>query len=707
MSFYMRILNRTEKNRRFLFLAAVFAVCTAAMLTVLMMPQKQVVCKGEADFKQFGLQSGKAVDLCGEWEFFEQKFIATELDEEQVFGKFVRVPSYMPRKNAGMFNWGSYRVKLKNCPPQFDVSVSLKGMPAAYRIYLNGKCIEKSGVVSSNPDALKVSRDTSIRTTITLQSSECDLIIETAGYLLPGLSFTPRIQEESVWSEQYDRYHTWMILLLGMHMLFLCSYLLQLKITPDSGYSRSVFLVLFLLAIRMIYSDAAFSAVIGGTLKYYDLILFSVCVMESLVWEFLLKNGYKKDRQKKDFGIREGILITGVIVMSLAAFEGILSWKLTMDVGVWLVLLIRFAGYRKKEEISGEDMIWEIGILLLYTGIVLSDFAHIGMLPYSGGIFMLVGVIAFDLSVNVIDRWRMNKIQQRALEAAKIEQKLQEARLELALHQIKPHFLQNALMSIKVLCRTRPKEAEQAVYDFAVFLRGNMNALESAEMILFREECKTIERYLHIEKMRFGERLQVQWDLQEEKFQIPPLTIQPLVENAVCHGICQKMEGGTVQIRSFRKNGEIDEMQLEIHTFGRFDLFLNGHAIDFSSRKAKELLALLVARRGGIVEMEFAVDLLWEEEPFSEQVKGRFRKAVMNLKNTLRDHGLLWMLHSERGRMYLETKGVSCDYYELMEGQIHAAEKFSDEFMAQYSWSEAFLPVLERQAGIVMSNYSN
>ena len=59
-------------------------------------------------------------------------------------------------------------------------------------------------------------------------------------------------------------------------------------------------------------------------------------------------------------------------------------------------------------------------------------------------------------------------------------------------------------MSIKVLCRTRPKEAEQAVYDFAVFLRGNMNALESAEMILFREECKTIERYLHIEKMRFG-----------------------------------------------------------------------------------------------------------------------------------------------------------------------------------------------------------
>ena len=59
-------------------------------------------------------------------------------------------------------------------------------------------------------------------------------------------------------------------------------------------------------------------------------------------------------------------------------------------------------------------------------------------------------------------------------------------------------------MSIKVLCRTRPKEAEQAVYDFAVFLRGNMNALESArDDSVSGKNVKTIERYLHIEKMRF------------------------------------------------------------------------------------------------------------------------------------------------------------------------------------------------------------
>ena len=63
MSFYMQILNKTEKNRGFFFLSVLFAVCSAAMLILFVMPQKQVVFHGEADFKQFGLQSGKAVDL--------------------------------------------------------------------------------------------------------------------------------------------------------------------------------------------------------------------------------------------------------------------------------------------------------------------------------------------------------------------------------------------------------------------------------------------------------------------------------------------------------------------------------------------------------------------------------------------------------------------------------------------------------------------
>lgn len=147
-----------------------------------------------------------------------------------------------------------------------------------------------------------------------------------------------------------------------------------------------------------------------------------------------------------------------------------------------------------------------------------------------------------------------------------------------------------------------------------------------------------------------------------------------------------------------RALGAGGETLIEFRTFGRFDLFLNGCAVDFCSRKAKELLALLVAQKGGMVNMELAIEVLWEEVPFDEKVKGKFRKAVMHLRNTLKENGLLWMLRQERGRLCLVQRGVSCDYFRLLNGDTEAARQFQGEFMAQYSWSELFLPMLERQA---------
>lgn len=140
---------------------------------------------------------------------------------------------------------------------------------------------------------------------------------------------------------------------------------------------------------------------------------------------------------------------------------------------------------------------------------------------------------------------------------------------------------------------------------------------------------------------------------------------------------------------------------VEFRTFGRFDLFLNGSPVNFTSKKAKELLALLVARKGGTVEMESGIEALWENEPFGERAKGRFRKAVMNLRNTLREHGVLWILHGARGKLWLEVNGITCDYFRLLDGDEEAARQFQGEFMSEYSWSELYIPSLERQARAV------
>lgn len=138
--------------------------------------------------------------------------------------------------------------------------------------------------------------------------------------------------------------------------------------------------------------------------------------------------------------------------------------------------------------------------------------------------------------------------------------------------------------------------------------------------------------------------------------------------------------------------------RVEFRTFGRFDLFLNGQVVDFKSRKAKELLALLVLYKGGTVEMELAIETLWENQPFDDKVKVKFRKTCMSLRESLRARGLLWLLQSRRGRLHLECAGVDCDYFRLLDGDRSAARQFRGALMSEYSWTEPYLPALEAQA---------
>ncbi len=131
------------------------------------------------------------------------------------------------------------------------------------------------------------------------------------------------------------------------------------------------------------------------------------------------------------------------------------------------------------------------------------------------------------------------------------EQEAEKLKVDLMLSQIQPHFLYNSLGTIQALCRSDPEKAEQAVGEFAQFLRHNMQSIESDRPILFFQELKHAQNYLALQKLRFGDDLNIVYDLGCEAFSLPTLTLQPLVENAVTHGIRRTETGrGTVTIRS-------------------------------------------------------------------------------------------------------------------------------------------------------------
>lgn len=137
-----------------------------------------------------------------------------------------------------------------------------------------------------------------------------------------------------------------------------------------------------------------------------------------------------------------------------------------------------------------------------------------------------------------------NEFDQLAADAALAEQ-----RIQLMLSQIKPHFLFNALGSIEALCERDPQAARQATRKFSKYLRGNMNSLTDSSLIPFETELQHTQLYLELEQLRFKDALRVEYDIQAREFLIPPLTLEPIVENAVKHGVRMNPDGrGTVTV---------------------------------------------------------------------------------------------------------------------------------------------------------------
>ena len=136
------------------------------------------------------------------------------------------------------------------------------------------------------------------------------------------------------------------------------------------------------------------------------------------------------------------------------------------------------------------------------------------------------------------------------LKYAQQELELQNARAALVLSQIQPHFLFNSIAAVMDLCDTDPREAKAALQELSDYLHFKITAMSSSYMVSFAEDLEFLQNYLKLEKRRFGDRLTVEYDVRSTGFDIPLLTLQPLVENAIRHGISKRPAGGTIRVSS-------------------------------------------------------------------------------------------------------------------------------------------------------------
>lgn len=197
-----------------------------------------------------------------------------------------------------------------------------------------------------------------------------------------------------------------------------------------------------------------------------------------------------------------------------------------------------------------------IGAAILLLGAE-TDFLATALGWWQGGmisryIFLALFVAALVLAWQIIPQniKAARKAEEMEAEQKQIRAQLQENRIAIMISQIQPHFIYNTLGTIQYLCKENPEQAAELVQNFSLYLRGNFSELDNTTPIRFAQELEHVRCYTEIEQVRFPD-MTVTYDIQTEAFLLPALTVQPMVENAIKHGLMGLEAGGTVTITAY------------------------------------------------------------------------------------------------------------------------------------------------------------
>ena len=259
-------------------------------------------------------------------------------------------------------------------------------------------------------------------------------------------------------------------------------------------------------------------------------------------------------------GISIGIYFVLPVLTDVYFYDTWLPWVITQSVAnvvLFGCLIKEYIASSKKERLVHMGMallvlafeadavataigLWEGGAISKYVFVVL----------FIAALFVVLRLIPGN--INAATKAKELELQRSRLEAEKnmVEAELKESRISIMLSQIQPHFIYNTLGTIERMCLKDPQKAFDLVRNFSLYLRGNFSELDSVTPIRFADEIKHVEYYVNIEKVRFPD-MSIEYDVEATEFVLPALSVQPLVENAIKHGLMRLETGGTVKIHSY------------------------------------------------------------------------------------------------------------------------------------------------------------
>ncbi len=522
------------------------------------------ISSATADVKKYNLDKNEFVYLTGEWEFFWGTHIISDGLKNPEADAFVKVPSSWTTYNINgqkLPNGGlaSYRINLENVNTSKPFVVSVPNLSGECRIFFNGQCVfSNRGVPGTEYSTAMESYAIPFNFKVD-EKNNCEIVVEMTCAFSSGLTAVPtlstyesfRARDMGTLAQRY--FYIGIVIFIAIAVLLLGIF------NKDIGGQFWLFVLCFAFAFRMLITNEGYMVSHGlfGDMNYEimtSLIYVSTYIIKLSMLMHLINVLGIKIKHISIVGIAGSFLFCAFVPYVLYDYIYMATSYMWLQSVTYLLDVILI--YKISEKIVDRKK-FAILYLVVYcatsAGIVIDNFYINGYISQNVSYIMPVACMVFISSVVLVHFGDTVEAFKQARKTAELQKELGDINMTLMLSQIQPHFLYNALNTIKYLTKKDPKSAETAIVKFSSYLRANMDSLTQKEPIPFKKELEHVKNYIYIESLRFGDRLNVEYDIEYDDFLIPPLTIQPIAENAIKHGINQKVDGGTLKISTIEE----------------------------------------------------------------------------------------------------------------------------------------------------------
>ena len=547
-------MKREKPNTDFIFFVVciISLICIAARI-IFSIIQLNTAENAYCKVNSMDIDKQEQYALYGQWQYYPEQHIysAPGIHSDKGFS-YVNIPIQWNMFDKRFWNtsgWASYQLTL-DIADHHDYVLYLHSMPIHFNIYVDGQ-----------PCPLINNQLSLFNRGIFISPGTHTIVIECSSNWLTGLYASPWLYTYSRFQKQTHFFTgIWEISIGGFIIAILYGIIFLRKSHESLFFKKQIintglFFIFYQLTFCEFSLDINLLSRFLPISKIHILTLLSAIALGThtiKMFEDHLSNMILRNTLDVVVKLFFSLLVLKTFIGNYVNLQFIIDLFIMFIIGILIICILQ----ERSPQAYGiiESL---LSVLLIGTAIVCSTSAN--MHKFSSEVYF---ILPFTFMITLLCYGcfiasEFARIEKEAEHKQLLEQELLNAKMAYLTSQIQPHFQYNTLAMIQELCYSNPLKAADAIVKFSSVLRRRVDFNHYSQLEPFEKELSCITDYIDLQRMRFGDTLIFHSDIQYTQFDIPPLSIQTLIENAIYHGIRKKKSGGILTLKTYKENNII------------------------------------------------------------------------------------------------------------------------------------------------------